>query len=187
MSQHIARTLRDVGAASMTVEYDNPFHIGGSLDDALRAFFGCPYTIYFGKTYRSEWSLHRSGSQRWHADGGPGSCVIVLVYHSDVGDLDGPFEWISWKRSLGIFRREPLGVSRDELCDFYDLAIDRYNRVLGPAGTAVLFSNNVLHRGGFPHPGHDRLVTVYHCYPSRRGSTTNIPAKVSAYPADPDI
>lgn len=186
-SHRIAEALRTLGAARLMVPVVDPFRQYGALDDALLAFYGCPYTIFYAKTYRSTWSPARSGSQRWHADGGPGSCVIVMVYHTDVTDLDGPLEWVSWGHSLLLYRREPEGAGREALCDFYDRAVGPYVSVTGLAGTAILFSNNVLHRGGFPHRDHERLVTVYHCYPSRRDWGRTVPEKTGAYPRHPDI
>jgi hypothetical protein len=184
-----AAVLRERGCVRTVASPDDPFHPGDPVDDALLSYYGCDYSVFFGKTYRSEHSPQRSGSQLWHADGGPGTCVIVMIYHSSVGVCDGPFTFLRWDRSLDVFRDEPRRASREALCSFYEEIIPWGDMVLGVPGTAILFSNNILHRGGSPDPGHTRLVSLYHCYPSRHRRDANriIPDKTAAYPVDPDI
>jgi hypothetical protein len=163
----------------------------GSVDDFLRAAFRCDYTAFYTKSYRidhtAEYPL-RSGSQLWHADGGPGTCIIVMRYDSNVTADDGPLEVINWKRSVEIFAKEPRHASRDALCAYYESQIRPGDRTtyIGPKNTVIAFLNNAIHRGGYPGPGHSRDATVTHYYPSLRGEKIT-KAKVESYPKDPDI
>jgi hypothetical protein len=54
----------------------------------------------------------------------------------------------------------------------------------------LAFRNNVLHRGGFPLPGHERKVCVFHLYPAAQA----VPfaaylerglGKTASYPVNP--
>lgn len=186
-----ARQFWKYGSVSFGADDGNPrffLNTGYPVDCFLRAVFQSDYTIYFAKSYASEWTPERSGSQLWHADGGPGTCINVMRYDSNVSHDDGPLQVVRWSRSLDIFAQEPRGVPRDQLCDWYESRIKVWDRTtyLGPVGTVIAFMNNTLHRGGYPDPGHVRNATVYHVYPSLRGSKV-ISEKTDAYPRNPDI
>jgi hypothetical protein len=54
---------------------------------------------------------------------------------------------------------------------YYAKAIqDKYSKFVvgpkGPAGLIVPFLNNVIHFGGYPEAGRERLAVLFHCYPS---------------------
>jgi hypothetical protein len=186
----------------------------GSLGAFLEAAFGAHFKIYYGVLYKSERIADApAGSQLWHYDGGPGTCVNVMFYLRDVVAEDGAMQCVPWSVALRVYRQEMREIagrieeaierrgplSRQELrslrCEYLASKIeegfaDRVEQPVGPAGTVLAFRNNSLHRGGFPEPGHSRYVCIFHCYPSleparyERYRDLGIP-KRSSYPADP--
>jgi len=164
----------------------------GPLGAFLTATYRAHFKIFYGVLFKSERLLDApTGSQLWHADGGPGTCIIVMFYISDVAKEDGAMECLPWGTSLKIYKRELRQnvvaktlyqltsegrvLSREELrkikCDFYSEEIerssmDRIEQPTGQKGLLVPFSNNILHKGGYPEPGRTRYACVFHCYPS---------------------
>lgn len=168
-----------------------------SLGDFIRAAFRSEFKIYYGIIYKSERKRMKDeplGSQLWHADGGPGTCINVMVFLSEVAAADGAMECLPWEYSLKVFARE-LAISsqfggianksgdsgnsepnreeyRESLCNFYKDEISRnYGAEVvqptGGAGTVLAFRNNILHKGGYPAAvGRTRYVCVFHVYPS---------------------
>jgi hypothetical protein len=177
--------------------------LGAFLTEVYRAHF----KIFFGILYKSErLATAPTGSQLWHTDGGPGTCINVMFYLKDVNQEDGAMECLPWDASLAIYRKELRSgevqrriragqTERDAKCGLYLEEITRsyHARVEQPAGKAGLllpFRNNILHKGGYPEAGRIRYVCVFHIYPS----TTATPfaryrsmgiAKSGSYPRDP--
>lgn len=94
--------------------------------DRLEKFLG-PYTIICIRGIRSvPHNQPLSGPQDFHTDFNPQGLVRGILYLCDVGDNDGPFEYIEADNN-------------------------RVNRVLGDAGTLVLFdANRFKHRASVP-------------------------------------
>jgi hypothetical protein len=183
----------------------------GSLGAFLTAVYHAHFKIFFGVLYKSERIADAPiGSQLWHTDGGPGTCINVMVYLKDVSPADGAMECLPWDASLAIYEKElcsgeaqrrlrsaaAKGESeRDVKCGLYLDEISRSYRTRveqphGTAGLIVPFRNNILHKGGYPEAGRDRYVCVFHVYPSatatpfERYRKIGI-AKVASYPKDP--
>ena len=165
----------------------------GALGDFLMATYRAHFKIFYGVLYKSERASGAApiGSQLWHADGGPGTCINVMVYLKDVAREDGAMECLPWEHSLTLYRgelalvrdavaraaREGRTPSRDELrdvrCDYYGRQIEASYRSFveqptGQAGLILPFRNNIVHKGGYPEPGRTRYVCVFHVYPSDR-------------------
>jgi hypothetical protein len=183
----------------------------GPLGMFLMHFFESHFKIFHGILYKSiSTDLPPGGSQRWHSDSGPGSCVNVMFYLHPTGAGDGALEALPWDASLTIFERErkalraerkalPPGSTKIEIrkliTDFYTRVVaeeyaDRARQPVGPAGLVVPFFNNNLHRGGFPDKGRTRYAAIFHCYPSDRPADfaryrrEGVP-KTASYPKDP--
>jgi len=171
----------------------------------LMHYFGCDFKLFYGSLYRSHAEIgSRRGSQLWHSDGGPGSCVNVMFYLHETDEDSGTLEALPWKEALEIYERENAAMqerghggvkNRDALCQWYGEEInakyaDRVQHATGPAGLVVPFLNNTLHRGGYPTPGRTRTAIVFHCYPSHQPPSfeqyrkSGI-RKAAPYPADP--
>lgn len=182
----------------------------GTVGDFLRDAYAAHYKIFYGVAYKS-WRQrdYPIGSELWHADGGPGTCINLMFCLSGVTERNGAMECLNWDDSYEVFRRERAPV-RDRLAkaseldrearrsivaDFYreTVATDFTDRVVQPTGgpgIVYAFSNNVLHKGGFPEPGEERYVCVFHIYPSHESTPferyrVKGIAKSAAYPLDP--
>lgn len=185
----------------------------GTLGSFLAGSFRAPFKIFYGMLFKSEHLRDVPiNSELWHADGGPGTCIIVMFYLKDVAKEDGALECLPWDYSLEAFRNERAIVrkkmqsaavgkelSRDEIrkikCDYYKEAIERsylrhVEQPVGQAGLVVAFGNNLLHKGGYPAPGRTRYACLFHCYPSDRPTPFERYRqvgikKVESFPKDP--
>lgn len=158
----------------------------------LEPFFvnilGCEIKIFFARLYKSVHSSSAHGSQLWHADGGPGTCLNVLFYLCETHSENGAMEIVNWKDSFSIYRNEkreyrriirealsktgisPSRIESRELLSswFGEKIIERraeINQPIGRPGTVLAFRNNNLHKGGNPAPGNFRYAIVFHIYP----------------------
>lgn len=156
----------------------------GPTGDFLRATYGANFKIFYGVCYRSEHAPSGpSGSQLWHADGGPGTCINLMWCLSPVSKENGAMECLNWQDTIQIFEGERgttrgmlTGVAdrmdrRSLLTEYYRNAIEQrfqssINQPTGHEGLIFAFSNNTIHKGGYPQPGHERYVCVFHIYPS---------------------
>jgi hypothetical protein len=185
-------------------EIDRLFH--SELGDFLRASYGTNFKIFYGVCYKSTYdAIGPSGSQLWHADGGPGTCINLMWCLSPVSRENGAMECLPWTNTLALFESErsirqngaeKSGKSkRDIICEHYEKEIGRRfsSHVIQPTGDSGLlfaFSNNLVHKGGYPQPGNDRYVCLFHIYPSAVPTRfdlyrkNGIP-KRAGYPADP--
>jgi len=186
----------------------------GALGQFLTATYRAHFKIFFGVLYKSERLGDAPvGSQLWHADGGPGTCINVMIYLKDVDAADGAMECLPWELSLKLYRgelaivREFLGrtrrdgrtPTRDEIrdvrCDYYRREIEAHYRAAveqptGRAGLILPFRNNIVHKGGYPAAGRTRYVCVFHVYPSDRPTPweryrRDGIAKAGNFPRDP--
>jgi len=179
----------------------------GSLGAFLTSVYRAHFKMFFGVLYKSERiAAAPTGSQLWHTDGGPGTCINVMFYLKDVSQEDGAMECLPWDASLAIYRKELCSGEiqrrirsgeneRDVKCGLYLDEISKSYRVRveqpqGKAGLLVPFRNNILHKGGYPEAGRLRYVCVFHVYPSAtatpfaRYRSAGI-AKTGSYPKDP--
>ena len=154
------------------------------------------------------------GSQLWHSDSGPGTCVIVAFYLHDVLDEDaGVLHALPWKQSVEIYKHEYEVISlmarqrginlrktnrdtlRELMTTYYRDTIntnyrDAVRSPKGKAGLVVPFLNNVLHYGGYPAIGRERIALLIHCYPADRPTDfkryrQHGAPKLAPYPLDP--
>jgi len=177
------------------------------LGDFLRACYGVNFKIFYGVCYKSTYDPSgASGSQLWHADGGPGTCMNLMWCLSPVSRENGAMECLPWGSTLKVFQSEhalrsargktAAGKSaRDVICEHYEAEIRRsFTKDIvqpkGDSGLLFAFSNNLIHKGGYPQPGQERYVCVFHIYPSAvptpfdRYKTGGI-GKSASYPSDP--
>ena len=225
-----ARVARLAEAAGPDAWRDDRFYAGdtyrdfpeiqellkGDLGKLYRAIYRAQFKIFYGMVFRS---IRRADvplySQLWHADGGPGTCVISIFALSDIGPHNGGTELLPWPQSVELMRAErrnagalaaeaaALGPDadrfalRDIKCRFYERTInERFAahvvQMSGPPGTLFCFSNNVIHRGGYPMPGNEREVALLHAYPAigpvpfEAYETRGI-EKTAGYPANPEF
>jgi hypothetical protein len=166
----------------------------GSFGSLLMNIYKANYKIFYASLVKSVGVAQKaSGSQQWHSDGGPGSCVIVAMYLHPTDETSGCLQTLPWGASLEILGQEhkwyPNVQSRyaaennirvediDKLTlrtlrhQYYDDMVqekfrDKVRMPFGRAGSSVLFRNNTLHRGGHPESGKQRYALLMHCYPA---------------------
>jgi len=181
----------------------------GQTGAMIERIFGAHFKIYYGVMYKS-FRLQDApeGSQLWHSDGGPGTCINVMFCLNETDKHNGAMEFVPWDISVRLFEAERKtaetiransGLSsmdrRSSLCDYYARRIeaefsDKTMRLTGEPGLVLAFRNNTIHRGGYPELGRVRYVCIFHVYPS----LTETPwakyrdlgvTKVAPYPDDP--
>ena len=191
------------------------------IGNFLRGFFECDFKIFYTSMFKSQGFEDDKaiGSQLWHSDGGPGSCIIVGIYLNETSQNSGCLEAINWQNSMSIFREEKDSLNiltqkylkqnsktkkslsreqrREILCNFYEDEIQNFyknaiKKPFGKPGLVVPFSNNNIHRGGFPSPGHERYIILTHVYPSKGPTPFSRYRefglkKTQGYPLDPDF
>lgn len=163
----------------------------GAIGEFLQNYYGTHFKIFYASMFKSvNLGGGPKGSQLWHSDSGPGTCVIVAFYLHDVlDDGAGPLHVLPWRQSVEVFENEFEAVSsfakraginlrklsgesrRELIVKYYGEAIrDKYSSCIlapkGRAGLVVPFLNNAIHFGGYPAPGRERIAVLFHCYPS---------------------
>ena len=170
-------------------EFEQMFH--GLLGDVLRGAFGCEFKLHHFRIRKSvRLRDFARGSELWHSDTGPGTCINIVVGLTELSESNGATEVLPWaptedlllsgrpivrKRIEDAQKRRQVG--REELreikCRYYDERVesdyaDQVVRAEGPPGSVLLWNTNSMHRGGFPNIGKERVVMLCHAYPSHR-------------------
>jgi hypothetical protein len=163
----------------------------GVVGQFLYHHYGTHFKIFYASMYKSVNDGEASkGSQLWHSDSGPGTCVIVTYYLNDVLDEGaGVLHALPWRYSMEIFKKEYEAITfmartagfqlrrasgesrRGLIVKYYAEAIrEKYGKFVvapkGSAGLIVPFLNNIIHCGGSPDPERERVAVLFHCYPS---------------------
>jgi phytanoyl-CoA dioxygenase PhyH len=184
----------------------------GEANQILHEIFKSEYMIFYGVMYKSINSgLPASGSQLWHSDGGPGTCINMMFCLNETNVQNGAMECLPWDVSMNIFRKERVSMKntlatidvsdrlgyRESISNYYNKKINenhinKIKDLSGPAGSILFFSNNTIHKGGYPEIGQTRYVCVFHIYPSLRTIQSDEYIekgiiKQSPYPQDPYI
>ena len=196
-------------------EIESAFKSG--IKQFVEQSFNSQFKIFYGKMFRSSAQAKKpEGSQLWHADGGPGTCMNLMFCISDVDEGNGAMELLDWTDSLTIMKNERSWVrethrkkSESSSGDQYDreqFRADRaswYQRMMtekkirvhqpvGEKGMVLAFNNNLLHKGGFSFTKKERVVCIFHIYPSKSVVEfdyyrQNGIAKVGSCPESPDF
>jgi hypothetical protein len=100
----------------------------------------------------------------WHYDNHPTEVIKIMIYLTDVGPLNAPFEYVRRKDSGEPVQYSPqplLGNSRVSASRVDQLMASGHEafKAIGPQGTMLIFDDNVLHRATFAREGcRDALV-----------------------------
>jgi hypothetical protein len=181
------------------------------LADFVESIYGSNLKVFYAKLYKAVRTKEQpEGSQLWHSDGGPGTCINLMLYLSEGSAANGAMEVVSWKDSKKIFADERPAMrkimaahrgeklsrmkSRELLTEWYREQIAarrvKIEQPTGDPGLLLAFRNNTIHKGGFPDRDQERYVIVFHLYPSltapdyemyRRNGTP----KTASQPASP--
>jgi ectoine hydroxylase-related dioxygenase (phytanoyl-CoA dioxygenase family) len=157
------------------------------LEPFLTSYFGCHFKIFLVVLYKSANHGQRTGSQMWHTDTVPGNCVNMMYYLHPVTAEDGPLKVLPWEDTMAVYwsarrhyRRAVCAGEvvhgresrRDFIASYTSREVERgqSDRVCCPvsrsAGLMVPFMGNLLHAGGYPAPGRERMAITFRFYPS---------------------
>lgn len=194
-------------------EFRGLFH--GTLGPFLNGVLKTNYVIFYSLIYKSiRVTDLPEGSQLWHMDGGPGTCINVMFCLTETSPENGAMKCLPWADTLEICKKEKKIVREERIaaavtgkshlthlekraitCEFFKEEIEaKYsNKVKQPTGGPGLvyaFRNNCIHAGGFPEPGQERIVAVMHIYPCMENNLDwcceHGAAKRSPYPNNPE-
>ena len=106
----------------------------------------------------------------WHYDNHPTEVVKIMIYLTDVGPLNAPFEFVRRRDTaepVGFDPKPLLGDSRVNSATVDELVANGHEvvKATGPKGTMLIFDDNVLHRATFAKEGR-RDVLVYQIRPA---------------------
>jgi hypothetical protein len=106
----------------------------------------------------------------WHYDNHPTEVMKIMIYLTDVGPLNAPFEYVRARASGEPVQYAPrplLGNSRVSAAEVDTLLASGHEAVkaTGPRGTMLIFDDNVLHRATFAREGR-RDALVYQIRPA---------------------
>ena len=81
----------------------------------FKSVYQCEYKILFGVSYKSvNRNEHPVGSQLWHFDGSPGTCINLMYCLGPVGPENGAMECISWPDFLQYMKWNAKAFSKYE-------------------------------------------------------------------------
>jgi len=146
--------------------------------------FGCYVQCQNAKIYKTvNESLIEKLSWLWHFDNNPKEQIKVMIYFNDVND-NGPFKYLSkdnkaikinpnnrafenpdpqraenWFEGLNLKWRGTR-VPSYIIHKFITEKSCIENNVRGPAGTSILFDNNIIHKGTIPIEGFRYAMTL---------------------------
>ena len=194
-------------------EFINIFKNG--IDTFLKETLKSDYQIFSHALYRSirkNLTDSPEGSQLWHWDGGPTSCINLMICLTPVNHENGSMRSISWPNSkkihLYIYKKYRKRIKskaflkskklsrldeRSVKCKLIeDLIIsnkiDFFQPMTKRSGLAYFFINNLVHSGGFGEEiNKERIVSVFHIYPAINQTSVsekfeNIPRFNKPYP-----
>lgn len=152
---------------------DDVYRILKDIEPTVAGYFGSwfqPYWISF--QWNSPGHSDPSSSFGWHIDDNPRQLMKIFIYLNDVEESNGAFRafprpvthlllergFKSWKDS---YRR-----ANAELMESFLQENPSALKVLaGPAGTVLMFDNNLVHKGTVPEQG-ERFLTQIEVYPA---------------------
>lgn len=158
----------------ITIQLVRPFDIDGLSDlcapimnELERKVYGSHAIVDNVYVYRSPVSRQTPrASWLWHYDNHPYEVLKVMIYLTDVTDGTAPFEYLRRAGSLRPLHGSPIAPGyghgriadqelRRRLNDGYES-----HTVIGPAGTMLIFDDNIIHRGNLAREGHRDVLVL---------------------------
>lgn len=158
------------------------------IKNLVNQIYKSHFSIYYGILYKSSYNGKKpSGSQLWHVDGGPGTCINLMFCLSEINDKNGSMKCLSWENSKKILKKlfrdfyklnlqskynneDKITVRNKKSILLHDIINKNFKSYIyqpssGP-GLIYAFKNNCIHSGGFPLKNFERYVCVFHIYPN---------------------
>ena len=160
------------------------------LKNFFKAIYETNFSIFYGLLYKStNLGEMPKGSQLWHLDGGPGTCINLMYCISDVTKKNGSMKCLTWEDSKKIIKelyseyyklddqlknnkinKDIHRISKSKLLKLKisELNNNKINQPESKPGLIYAFRNNCIHSGGYPQKNKSRYVFVFHIYPSTK-------------------
>jgi hypothetical protein len=161
----------------ISIKLRDPFAVEGLQDLSEPLLNELERTVYRSHVIVDKVYVYRSpvtqqapaASWLWHFDNHPREMLKVMVYLTDVGADSAPFEYLAdanGRPRLGAPLAPLHGDSRVPAREIDRCLAAGWTRevVTGPAGTVLVFDDNVVHRGTLARAGH-RDVVVFQVRP----------------------
>ena len=129
--------------------------IVSGLQRTLFSSYAIVDRVYVYRTVVTDERARARASWLWHYDNHPRQVVKVLIYLTDVDEDAAPFEYLRRRDVLAAVSGMPItpmhGDSRLTDADVRRLAAAGHEpyRIVGSAGTTIVFDSNVVHRARF--------------------------------------
>ena len=192
-----SNSFRGFPTDAFRVELIEIFRSG--VDQFIKDTFSSDYYIFYHVMYKSERlkiDKKEEGSELWHADGGPGTCMNLMICHTPINKNNGSMKIINWEKSKQILSRlfyenkqinkniSPPNSRKKRLylrklkCEILkDIIKEDSIKYFQPnsqnSGIIYAFRNNCVHAGGYTELGNKRIVSVMHIYPSTKKTSLN--------------
>ncbi|NEQ49736.1 MAG: hypothetical protein F6K11_06320 [Leptolyngbya sp. SIO3F4] len=149
-------------SAGQLIDYPSLFMWGlqSRWLDLIENYLNQP-PAYLGCVLRREVPNHKQvGVRLWHKDGEDYKVVKVIVYLNNVGEEEGPFEYIPQKHSPNYSQFSHVNNTVRDLDMAQVIPTDTWQRCLGPRGTVVIADTaSVFHHASLPQ--HDRYSVTF--------------------------
>lgn len=157
----------------ITIQLRNPLAIDGLeelcaplVTQLERRVYGSYAMVDKVYAYRSPISRQSpQSSWLWHYDNHPHEVLKLMIYLNDVSEQSAPFQYLRSVKSLDpvLGSLSPLyGESRvsnsfvtGHLMNGFEI-----HKVIGPAGTLILFDNNIIHKGTIASETYRDVLTL---------------------------
>ena len=161
-----------------------------------KELYGCNIFVDKVYCYRNIYSAERDSSWLWHWDNNPDEVYKVMIYLSDVGKENGPFEYLVSKNGVPVkkassrtgiseWKKQNSRVGEKEMTRL--LKAGKTVKVIGEAGTQVAFNNNVVHRANIPYLGMVRDVLILRVRPTKEKLPSYIDPKWTSTSLDGSV
>jgi hypothetical protein len=165
----------------------------GMVGQVIRGILRCEFKLHHFRLRKSvRLRDNARGSELWHPDTGPGTCINMVIGLSELSKANGATQVLPWGPSQEIIRtglpvlRKRLreaeakgitdrGALREVKCQYYQERIDaeyadQVVQAIAPSGGVLMWNTNALHKGGYPEEGEERIIMLCHAYPSHKAT-----------------
>lgn len=131
----------------------------GRIAQIIEAFLKSNFKVFEVEMYRNFPNNENKRQWMWHFDNDAFPVYKLLFYITDTTPKNGPFAIHTMKSTQELFQKgfyNPYAPEKhlDALNDS-----SRFAKVPGPAGTAIFFQNNCVHRATAPIEGYRDIVS----------------------------
>jgi hypothetical protein len=148
--------------------------IQNSVSPVLNAHYGSHFQCYWISIFRYETGGHwtAASSFGYHLDDNPAQLLKIFFYLNDTYESNSAFRAFDYHTSKELFRKGFISCSAELRVNSQrfvteQLEKERIRIMEGVQGTALIFDNNLVHKGTPPREGYRDVVAI-EVYPSDR-------------------